>query len=412
MNEPKILSLFEAFGIELEYMIVDAETLDVKPVADALLARVGRGDEFDVDMGPIAWSNELALHVIELKTNGPSPTLDGVASDFQEHVALVESHLGDLGARLMPSAMHPWMNPDRETRLWPHENNEIYQTFDRIFDCRGHGWSNLQSMHINLPFSNDAEFARLHAAIRLVLPLLPGIAASSPFADGKASGFLDTRLEMYRNNAKRIASVSGQVVPERVFSRSAYENELLGGIYEDLRELDPDGVLRHEWVNARGAIARFERMAIEIRVLDLQECPAHDLAVAKFVVSLVRALAEETWASLETLKSFDEARLSRLFLAGVRDAEAAIIDDAEYLGVFGIDGSESSGQELFHHLVEVLDEQYGLSEWQGALDVLCRQGSLARRLSRAVGTNVTHERLHETYLALSDCLRSGRSFSP
>jgi hypothetical protein len=206
--------------------------------------------------------------------------------------------------------------------------------------------------------------------------------------------------------------VSGQVVPERVFSRSAYENELLGGIYEDLRDLDPDGVLRHEWVNARGAIARFERRAIEIRVLDLQECPAHDLAVAKFVVSLVRALAEETWASLETLKSFDEARLSRLFLAGVRDAEAAIIDDAEYLGVFGIDGSESSGQELFHHLVEVLDEQYGLSEWQGALDVLCRQGSLARRLSRAVGTNVTHERLHETYLALSDCLRSGRSFSP
>jgi hypothetical protein len=32
-------------------------------------------------------------------------------------------------------------------------------------------------------------------------------------------------------------------------------------------------VLRHEWVNARGAIARFDRSAIEIRVLDVAECP-------------------------------------------------------------------------------------------------------------------------------------------
>ena len=31
-----------------------------------------------------------------------------------------------------------------------------------------------------VPFADDAEFGRLHAAIRLALPIAPGIAASSP----------------------------------------------------------------------------------------------------------------------------------------------------------------------------------------------------------------------------------------
>ena len=55
----------------------------------------------------------------------------------------------------MPGGAHPWMDPARETRLWPHEDNEIYEAFDRIFGCTGHGWSNLQCVHLNLPFDDD-----------------------------------------------------------------------------------------------------------------------------------------------------------------------------------------------------------------------------------------------------------------
>ena len=76
-------------------------------------------------------------------------------------------------ARLLPTAMHPWMDPDRDLRLWPHEASAVYEAFNRIFSCRGHGWANLQSAHINLPFANDEEFGRLHAAIRAVLPIIP-----------------------------------------------------------------------------------------------------------------------------------------------------------------------------------------------------------------------------------------------
>ena len=76
------------------------------------------------------------------------------------------------------------MNPLTETVIWPHDNNEIYSLYDKIFDCRGHGWSNLQSVHINLPFKDELEFRKLHSAIRLLLPIIPALSASSPFADG------------------------------------------------------------------------------------------------------------------------------------------------------------------------------------------------------------------------------------
>ena len=79
--------------------------------------------------------------------------------------------LSPMGARLMPTAMHPWMDPNR-VQLWPHGTRVVYETFDRIFSCKGHGWANLQSQQINLPFASDEEFARLHAAIRFLLPIL------------------------------------------------------------------------------------------------------------------------------------------------------------------------------------------------------------------------------------------------
>ena len=82
------------------------------------------------------------------------------------------------------------------------------------------------------------------------------------------------------------------MIPEPVFTRADYEARILGRIYADLAPLDPEGMLRHEWVNARGAIARFDRGAIEIRVLDVQECPRADLAIAAAVGAVLRALCD------------------------------------------------------------------------------------------------------------------------
>lgn len=408
------LALFEGVGIELEYMIVDSETLAVRPLADELLKQVGGGYEMEVELGEVAWSNELALHVVEIKTNGPRASLRGLDVAFQEHVTRINQLLDPMGARLLPTAMHPFMDPATELRLWPHENNVIYKTFDRIFGCTGHGWANLQSMHINLPFADDAEFAKLHAAIRLVLPILPALAASSPYVEGRRTPFLDTRLDFYRTNSIKVPSVTGQVIPERVFSKRAYEGQLLQEIYADLEPHDPEGILQHEWVNARGAIARFDRNAIEIRLIDLQECPVADISIAAAVVAALRALVDQTWCSTEDQQTFDELELSGILDRVVLFADDAELDHDGFLRAFGyVKPGPVRARELWQHIVE---HSFGadpvLSSFRSGLDVILEEGCLARRLVAAAGLNPGRAELSRVYRALADCLLRGLLFRP
>jgi gamma-glutamyl:cysteine ligase YbdK (ATP-grasp superfamily) len=406
------LHLFDATGVELEYMIVDARTLAVKPIADRLLREVGGGFDAEVELGPVAWSNELALHVIEIKTNGPVARLSGLGGVLQEHIGRLRSLLEPMGARLMPTGMHPFMDPDAELRLWPHENDAIYRTFDRIFDCRGHGWANVQSTHLNLPFHGDDEFGRLHAAIRVVMPILPALAASSPVADGRPTGFMDTRMDAYGRNAARVPSVAGAIVPEPVFERSEYEERLLGGIYRDLAPLDPDGVLRHEWVNARGAIARFDRGAIEIRVLDLQECPAADLAIAGAVVATVRALVEERHSSGAQQRAWDTSALAAILGDTIAAGDEAVLEDPAYLRLFGFPGrAPCRARDLWQHLVATEARgAEGYAEWAPALDLYLAEGCLARRITRALGANPGRQDIDRVYRELCDRLDRGELY--
>ncbi|MEJ2491706.1 MAG: glutamate-cysteine ligase family protein, partial [Desulfuromonadales bacterium] len=304
MTASRPLGLFDGFGIELEYMIVDRDTLAVLPIADRLLQSPTGEIVNEVEHGALCWSNELVLHVIELKTRGPAASLAGLAEEFTRQIGTINQLLVPFNGMLMPGAMHPWMEPDRDTCLWPHGDRSIYAAYDRIFGCRGHGWSNLQSAHLNLPFANDAEFGRLHAAVRLLLPLLPAIAAASPVVNGRLTGLLDNRIEAYRLNQARIPSITGQVIPEAVFSRAAYQETILARLYQDIAPHDSDRILQEEWLNSRGAIARFDRNAIEIRLLDVQESPYADLAIIQLVVAVLRELVTEAQASYAEQKKW------------------------------------------------------------------------------------------------------------
>ncbi|MCA9242469.1 MAG: hypothetical protein KDA32_00835 [Phycisphaerales bacterium] len=404
------LSLFEGFGVELEYMIVDADSLNVLPIADTLMQSVSGRFE-DVERGDLAWSNELVAHVIELKTNGPAANLDGLGDKFQREVAYVNERLAPFNARLMPTAMHPWMNPLRETRIWPHEYNDVYEAFHRIFDCRGHGWSNLQSTHLNLPFANDDEFARLHAAIRLTLPLLPALAASSPIVDGRVAAFRDVRLEFYRHNSDRVPLATGHVIPERVYSRGEYDAQVFQPLYRAIAPLDTANVLQEEFLNARGAIARFSRGAIEIRVLDIQERPVADIALLRLIVATIRALTDEQWTSLDQQKPWAEERLERLLLATIRDAGAAVIDDADYLHAFGMGNTRAPAAGIWRHLCDALAPQMPQDEMEAVKTVL-DHGTLSERIVNATGTKPDRERLSRVYAQLCDCLAHNTAFLP
>lgn len=403
------LSLFAGFGIELEYMIVDRATLAVRPIADELLKAAAGSYTGDFQDGDIEWSNELAAHVIELKTNGPAPDLRHVAASFQRSLRRVDALLAPLGARLLPSGMHPTMDPAREFVRWRHDCAEVYAAYDRIFDCRGHGWSNLQSCHLNLPFADDDEFGRLHLASRALLPLLPALSAASPFCEGRYTGWLDFRIETYRHNQDRVPRIAGRIVPEPVTTRQEYFDLILRPIWRDIAPLDPDGILQEEWLNSRGAVAKFFRDALEIRVLDCQESPFADLAICALVVEVLRALCAERWCDRDALAALPTGELADLLLAVAKDGESAVVGHRGLLACLGLDPAPRSAQQVWQALADaVLPDAARIDPALDApLRAILGRGPLARRMLAAVGERPDAAALQGLCGGLADCLLPG-----
>ncbi|MFZ5774329.1 MAG: carboxylate-amine ligase [Thermodesulfobacteriota bacterium] len=406
--------LFCSFGLELEYMLVDRHSLDVAPLADRLLALGAGKTANEVERGIMAWSNELALHVIEIKNSKPVPDLAAMVDQFQAQVTEIAAIAGQLGATLLPTAMHPWMDPLAETRLWPHGNHEIYHAYDRIFNCQGHGWSNLQSAHLNLGFASDEEFGRLHGAIRLLLPIMPALTASSPLAEGRPTGMLDTRLHHYRHNQRAVPILTGRVVPEQVYSQSEYEQRIYQPIATAIVPHDPEGILEPVWLNSRGAIARFDRNAIEIRILDIQECPLADVSIAILISAALQGLVEERWSPWKTQRDMAVEPLAELFEAMLVSGEETMIADAGYLALFGITGrSPLRAADLWRELADRC--QPTLAACGPAIEQTVRtvlaQGPLARRILRALGPAPGPDRLRKTYEQLTECLLNGNLFT-
>ncbi len=402
------LHLFEGFGVELEYMIVDAGSVAARPIADRLLREGGRIVS-EVEKGDLSWSNELVSHVLELKTTAPAPTLDGLEEHFAAGVQDANALLRRDGARLLGSGAHPFFDPGTETVIWPNEYNEVYLAYDRIFGCRGHGWSNLQSVHLNLPFADDDEFGRLHAAIRLLLPILPALAASSPYLDGRRTGALDGRLHVYRHNQDRIPELVGRVVPEAVFTEAEYEERIFQPILRALGPHDPERVLKKYFANSRGAIARFDRGSIEIRVLDIQEAPAADLAVLSLVVAVLRALVEERWLSYGDQRAWETAPLADLFDGCVQGAGEAEIRGEGYLRAFGLQRLAAPAAAIWRHLLDEVGDGLPTAHAR-TVERMIEGGTLARRLVTALGNAPSRDRLREVYGELSDCLEENRLF--
>ncbi|MEJ7643841.1 MAG: glutamate-cysteine ligase family protein [Chryseolinea sp.] len=414
MHQPSRIHLFQAYGIELEYMLVDRDTLQVKPITDELLKHELGVYASDFENGMVTWSNELVLHVVELKSTRPENDFQTLEKEFVGNIKRINNILAGWNTMLLPTAAHPFMDPLQETKLWPHENNEVYAIYNKIFDCRGHGWSNLQSTHLNLPFYDDEEFARLHAAIRLVLPLLPALCASSPILDRTFTGLQDTRLKYYKTNQGRLPSITGKVIPEAVFSRRNYYNTIYEKIKSDIAPFDPGEELNPIWVNSRGAIPRFDRGSIEIRIMDIQECPAADLAIVSLVIAVIKALSNDRFIDLEGQMKWKTDSLARLLDQTIEKGGDAVLNMPEYLEVFQYPGKSAKASELCRHLVEwnLAQGEENVEKYKSSLDIIIDQGTLSSRILGSLEGNYSSENIKATYMRLASSLEQNQMFIP
>lgn len=280
-------------GPEHEFSIVN-EDLEPLPITDKIIKDYcGKIVNF-VELPKFTFGKELQLHVIEIKANKPFKNPELFEETMHEAVTTLSNFIAKkYHANLLGTGMHPLMQL-KDTRIWPHRHRKIYHEYGKIFDLNQHGWLNIQSFHLNLPYLKEANGVLLHNLLANLCTYLPAISASSPIYEGKLSKNIDNRLAFYKINQKEVPSITGEVIPAPVSSFSMYKRDVIGNYSRDLAHMGASkAILFKEWVNSRGVIFRFDRSALEVRVMDEQECVKSDVALSCFVRSTLRGLVAD-----------------------------------------------------------------------------------------------------------------------
>jgi gamma-glutamyl:cysteine ligase YbdK (ATP-grasp superfamily) len=247
-----------------------------------------------VELPNFTFGKEMQLHVMEIKANQPFWSPVSFEETMQDAVETLSAFLEKKHrAHLLGTGMHPLLKLE-ETSIWPHRHRKIYDTYGKIFDLKQHGWLNIQSFHLNLPYRKEADGILLHNLLANICPYLPALSASSPIFEGAFGENIDNRLAFYKVNQREVPSVAGDVVPEYASTFDKYHDEVIGQYSHDLAKAGAaESVLFKEWVNSRGAIFRFDRKALEVRVMDEQECIKSDVALSCFVRTALRGMLAE-----------------------------------------------------------------------------------------------------------------------
>jgi glutathione synthase/RimK-type ligase-like ATP-grasp enzyme/gamma-glutamyl:cysteine ligase YbdK (ATP-grasp superfamily) len=406
---------FEVAGMELEYPTVDRDLNVVSLVEPAFRVLAGRGTS-DVDLGAVGFSNEIADHVFEIKTQQPVRSLADAERMLAEGIQRFSAVLhAEFGARLMPTGMHPWFDP-KNGKLWTRSGLRIYTTYARLFDVRTHGWMNVHASHLNLPLGREVDAMAMHTAAALLIPYLPALAASSPMYDGELQPAVDGRLAWILEHQARIPESCGELVPEYVESFGEYRKKILAPMYRALDRLPDTGAIRHEFFNTRGAILRFARRAMEVRVLDTQECVKMDVAIAVFVRSALRHLTARVAAGRVELP--DHALLVEDFRACIRDGSAARVR-APHLDVDRDGDGASDARTVLRHLLAGARRTVRRDE-APYLDLVARMietGTLSERIRAEMAPfaeaddETFTEAARRIYIELIDCLEANEPWA-
>jgi gamma-glutamyl:cysteine ligase YbdK (ATP-grasp superfamily) len=288
----------DVLGPEHEFSIVDKD-LNIKPISDKIIKDYyGKLIDF-IKLPRFSFGKEASKHVLELRANFPFSAPERFEETMQSALSTVLSFINEkYNAHLLGTGMHPLLKLE-ETSVWSYGNQEMNKEFNSLFNLYQHGWLNIQSFQLNLPAFREFEAVRMYNELLQLSAYLPAIASSSPIFEGQFGPFIDNRLHFFKLKFQSIPSIVGDIIPESVGSFSQYKKEVIGKYSLDLAKKGAsDGLLYKDWMNGQGLIFRFGRSALELRVLDEQECIKSDVALSCFIRAVLRGLLSKEFKPL------------------------------------------------------------------------------------------------------------------
>ncbi len=382
MAEKQTPTMISGHGIGLEYFVVDEKSM--APLVVAGISNLGER---------VTWSTAEGVTRVRISSSRAYGGISTAAAELAPTITSLGTQLTASGnGILLPCGAHPFSSPSGNADPEGNIENE-------------HSWTS--SLRIELPFADEQEFGRLHTAIRMVLPLVPAISASSPYVNGARAGALSARLLMLLEGAWNRPEPVGAYIPEVVLDQADYFRIVLEPIARHLVDRGLGDTVDYQAANQRGAVPSFERNVITITVADTQESLASATAVAELTTAVVMAMKEGRWVSNYLQRAWHESDLRTILLDVVRLGSDAIITNRDFLLMFGQLRESATAGELWRHLYRQL--RGDLSEATRIhIGHILDNGNLAQRILRRTGEQPSHERIVETYQELCACLKEDK----
>jgi carboxylate-amine ligase len=279
-----------SLGVEIEFQILDRESLNLVPKAPEILAIVPR--ELQERIKP-----EFIRSMIEVNTEVCS-NMDQVKDNLAHLVRQAEVLAEKNGCLLFAASLHPFaLHKDQELSDHPRYSRimDDLQLVGRRFITQG--------LHVHVGMSDHEAAIRVCDNIRLFLPILLALTCSSPYYEG-----VDTGLYSYRAKLFEALPLAG--MPDQLESWDKYLKmvKLLTntGIITGVRDL---------WWDIR---PHPDFGTIEIRICDLPSSFTEILAIVALIQGLVAELTESDKhlnPNMQVLKS-NKWQAARYGLAG------------------------------------------------------------------------------------------------
>ncbi|WP_411374128.1 glutamate--cysteine ligase [Arthrobacter sp. MPF02] len=263
-----------SFGVEEEFLLVDAETGKHAAVGEELIAATSLKDAGGRATGPQGSSltTEVQREQVEA-VSAPFTCLTDLAAALKEGRAEADRQAGAFGARIAALGTSP-------LPALPHlVQKPRYRAMEERFQLplREHL---MCGFHVHVGVNSPEEGVAVLDRIRIWLPILIALSANSPYWQGKDTGYASFRYQIWRR-----WPTAGPTV---TFGSARS--------YHDLVEM----LLSCNVLLDRGQIYFDARLSanhptVEIRVPDVCTDPAHAVAIAGIVRALVETAARD-WA--------------------------------------------------------------------------------------------------------------------
>ncbi len=173
-------------GVELEFQLVDRNTLDLVPRVKSILDNLVPG-------GSERIVPEFLQSIVEIQT-GVCDCVSEVAADLGRTIHLVEDVADTKDCILYSASLHPFAEPT-EQKL---SDGERYKRIMEELQYVGRQFIS-QGMHVHVGIGEGNTAVRVCDLMQAYLPILLALSTSSPFFRGEDTGFHSYRTKLFES---------------------------------------------------------------------------------------------------------------------------------------------------------------------------------------------------------------------